>query len=236
MAERVGGPVLELGVGSGRLAVPLADAGFAVTGVDADPQMLARAGRRWAEATKQDGPEWPAAGGSLDLVQADLLGLDLDARFGLAFIGLNTLLLLDEPARQAAALRVLAHHLAPNGRAVVDVWLPGVDDLAIYDGRTVLQWVRDDPDTGERVAKTSSADYDRATRVVELFTLFDAWPPEGGPLRRTARTDRLRLVGADELIGFARDAGLQVEQLAGDYDLTPFGPGSERVVLVAGLV
>jgi hypothetical protein len=47
------------------------------------------------------------------------------------------------------------------------------------------------------------------------------------------RTDRMRLVSADELRGFAEDAGLEVELVAGGYDLEPIGPGSERAVLVA---
>ncbi len=47
------------------------------------------------------------------------------------------------------------------------------------------------------------------------------------------RTDRLRLVAADELAAFAEDAGLRVEVIAGGYDLTALGPGSDRAVLIA---
>ena len=47
------------------------------------------------------------------------------------------------------------------------------------------------------------------------------------------RRDRLRLISPDEMTAFAEDAGLDVEILAGGYDLSPLGPGSERAVLVA---
>ena len=50
---------------------------------------------------------------------------------------------------------------------------------------------------------------------------------------RWVRTDRLRLVSADELAGFAEDAGLRVETIAGGYDLHALGPGSERAIVIA---
>ncbi|HEV8516094.1 MAG TPA: methyltransferase domain-containing protein [Candidatus Limnocylindrales bacterium] len=229
LAARTGGPILELGVGSGRVAVPLALDGHEVVGVDHDPAALARARARWSAAGAE-------AKGRLELLEADLTELGLGSRFGLAILALNSLLLLAEPGRQRAGLAALARHLGPSGLAVVDIWLPGPDDLAVYDGRLVHEWTRDDPETGERVAKLASATYDAATEMVELQTVFDVWPAEGGPVRRVDRVDRLRLVGADELVRMAEEAGLAVESLSGDHALSPFGPGSERAVLVAGLV
>lgn len=242
LAARTGGPVLELAAGTGRLAVPLAASGLAVTALDLDPRMLSRAADRWAErggrsaTRRRTGSRAQPGRGSLDLVEADLVEADLGRRFGLVLLGLNSLLLLADAERQAAALVSIARHLRNDGLAVVDVWLPGPDDLALYDGRLILEWVRDDPQRGEQVAKQGSARYDPATAVVELTTLFDAWPAAGGPVRRVSRTDRLRLLGAGELVRLAVDAGLRVETLAGDYGLTPFGIGAERAVLVGALL
>jgi SAM-dependent methyltransferase len=231
LAEREGDPVLELAAGSGRLAVPLAAAGHAVTALDHDPAMLRRAASRWAEVERPARPR----SGSLELVEADLLTADLGPRFALAILALNSLLLLETQARQAAALASLARHLRPDGLVVVDVWLPAVDELAAYDGRLGLEWVRDSTD-GRRTAKWASARHEGATGVVELTTIFDAWPAEGGQLERIERTDRLRLIGADELVRLAASAGLRTEQLAADYELAPFGPGAERVLLLGRLV
>jgi SAM-dependent methyltransferase len=237
LATRTGGPILELAVGSGRIAVPLAAAGLEVVGVDEDPAMLARARRRWQDA-EGAGSEARAVpdGGSLELIEADLLAVDLGARFGLVILALNSLLLLGEAERQAGALRAMARHLRGDGLAVVDVWLPPVDDLAAYDGRLLVEWTRSDEETGERVSKSSSATFEAATSAVELLTFFDAWPVGGGALRRVERLDRLRLVGADELLRMAGEAGLAPERLAGDHQMSPFGPGAERALLVAGLV
>lgn len=227
LAARASGPILELAVGSGRLAVPLAEAGYEVTGVDLDAAMLDRARAR-AQAAGH------GTAGRLTLVKADLVGLALPAagRFGLAFIALNSLLVLPSRAAQRAALRTLAEHLAPGGLAVVDVWIPDADDLARFDGRISLEWPRLDPETGTIVTKAASAQHDAAAATVTLTAIFEEGG-QGAPAARWIRRDRLRLLSANELRGFAEDAGLEVELLAGDYGLGPIGPGSERAILIA---
>ena len=221
------GPILELAAGSGRLAVALAEAGHEVTGVDLDPAMLERARVR-ARAVG------PGLADRLTLVEADLVDLRLPAagRFGLAFIALNSLLILPTRAAQRAALGTLAQHLAPGGLAVVDIWIPDAEELGRFDGRISLEWPRLDPETGAIVTKAASAQHDAASGTVTLTTIFEEGG-QGDPPRRWVRRDRLRLVSADELRSFAEDAALVVEHLAGDYGLAPIGPGSERAVLIA---
>jgi SAM-dependent methyltransferase len=227
LAGRTGGPVLELAVGSGRIAVPLAAAGHEVTGVDLDPAMLERA-RRAADAAG------PAVARRVRLVDGDARTIRLPdvGGFGLAMIPLNSIFLMASRADQAAAVATLAAHLAVGGLAVIDVWLPDADDLSRYDGRLVLEWVREEPGTGRTVTKTGSAAYDPATGVVRLTTIFEQGRP-GEPVLRWVRVDRLRLAGPDELVAHAEAAGLVVETLGGGYTLDPLGPGAERVVLVA---
>jgi len=170
----------------------------------------------------------------LSFVEADLLDVQLpDAgRYGLAFIALNSLMILATREAQGRALRTLADHLAPGGVATVDVWLPDAEDLARFDGRIVLEWPRTDPETGRLVTKAGSATHDAATGTVSLTTIFEEGEQGSSP-QRWVRSDRLRLVSADELRAFAEDAGLVVEILAGGYGLEPLGPGSERAILVA---
>jgi SAM-dependent methyltransferase len=227
LAARSGGPILELAVGSGRLAVPLAAGGHDVTGVDMDPAMLDRA-RRAADAVGK------ATARRLRLVEGDARTIRLEdaGTFNLAFIPLNSIFLMGGRADQAAAVATLAAHLAPGGIAVVDAWLPDAEDLARYDGRLILEWVRKEPGTGRTVTKTGSAHFDQTTGVVRLTTIFEASLPGETPVR-WVRTDRLRLVNPDELVAHAEAAGLEVETLAGDYDLGELAPGAERVVLVA---
>ncbi len=207
--------------------MPIAEAGFRITGVDIDPAMLDRARARAAAAG-------PAAAERVQLVEADLVDLRLPAAgdFGLAFIALNSLLVLPTRGAQRAAFRTLAEHLAAGGVAAVDIWIPDADDLARFDGTISLEWPRLDPETGLIVTKLASAAHDAASATITLTTIFEEGG-QGTPARRWLRHDRLRLVSADELRGFAEDAGLVVEMIAGDYGLGPMGPGSERAVLIA---
>lgn len=227
LAARTGGPVLELAAGSGRIAVALAEAGYDVTAVDIDPAMLDRLRRRADEAG-------PAVRTRIEPVEADLVGLHLpgNATFGLAILALNSILLLESLAAQRAAFETLARHLAPDGLAVVDVWLPSADELARYDSRLGLEYVRHDPDSGMLVAKTASALHEPAAARVQLTAIYDEGE-QGRPWRRWVRQDWLSLLGAVELRGLAESAGLEAEVVAGNYDLDPIGPYDERAIVVA---
>jgi SAM-dependent methyltransferase len=248
LAARTGGPILELAVGTGRLAVPLAAAGWEVTGVDIDEAMLTRArsaaararsaaaragsaGRQTRSAGMRDGRD---VASRLHSVIADLIDVRLESAgtFRLAFIALNSLLVLGTRAAQRSAVETLAAHLAPGGIAAVDVWQPDAEDLARFDGRLVLEYPRTEPETGRIVTKISSATHDAATQRVKLISIYEE-SIQGQPAMRWVRQDTLRLVSADELVGFAEDAGLEVEQLAGGYDLDPIAPASDRAILVA---
>jgi SAM-dependent methyltransferase len=226
LAGRTGGPILELAVGSGRLAVPLALAGHHVTGVDRDPAMLERARAAAGRAR--------AARDRLVLVEADIVELRLpDAgTFRLGFVALNSFLLLATRGAQREALETLHRHLSPGGVAVVDVWQPDAEDLARFDGRLILEYAGRPSDGGRVVTKMGSAIHDPSTQTVTLTAIYDEGRP-GQPAARWVRTDRLRLVSADELRAMAEDVGFEVETVAGGYGLEPAGPAGERAILVA---
>ena len=237
LAARSGDPVVELAVGSGRLAVPLTLAGHQVVGLDNDPAMLERARRRAVEAgvsmvdfSKPDVP----VGGALELALHDVVvpRPGDHGRYALVVLGLNSLLLFPDRGAQARIVATMTELARPGGLVVVDAWQPQPDDLVRMDGRLSLEWLREDPGTGRPVAKLTSAWYDPATRVAAVTSLFD----EGGrgePVVRWTRTDRMRFASGEELVAWAESAGLEVERLAGDVDLAPYGGASERAVLVA---
>ncbi len=222
--------ILELAAGSGRICIPLAAAGHDVTGVDNDAAMLERARAAWTG--HGGGRSVGATPGSLRLIEHDLTTLDLPSRFDLVFIALNSFLLLDGRAAQERALKVMRAHLAPGGRAIIDVWTPSHEDLDLYDGRQVLDWVRTDPETNERVAKTTVAHYDAATYTAHLTTTFDV-ESDGAATRSVIRDDAITFIEAAELLELAGRAGLEPEQVLGDYDGTAWSEASERVVLIA---
>ena len=105
------GRVLELGVGTGRLAIPLARAGLAVTGIDSSAAMLERCRRND-----------PA--GTIDLVAGDMVTASPVGPFDVVLAAYNTVFNLVDPADQAACFAAVAERLGPGGRFVVEAFTP----------------------------------------------------------------------------------------------------------------
>lgn len=230
LAHATGGPVLELGVGSGRLAVPLALAGHTVLGIDHDEAMLARAQQAWAEARDQVEPERFETG------LGDFVSFRSERRFGLAIMAVNTFLLAADDAERLAILETMHTHLRPGGVAVVEVGTPDSAELARYDRRRLHEWLRIDPETGEQVSKTICADYDSTDETLELTQIYEWTPRHGGPLGRITQVDLLHLLPANRLAQLARACGFGEVHLWGDHLSTPYGAGSHRAILQARLV
>jgi SAM-dependent methyltransferase len=146
-AVRSGGPVLELGVGTGRIAVPVAAAGIEVVGVDTSAGMLEVARER-AEL----------AGVELDLRRGDMRDPPVDGAFPLVAIPFRSLLHMETDADRREALRAVARHLAPAGRLIFDVFTPGAEDIADTHGR----WLEREPGIWER------ADWNEGSRTLIL--------------------------------------------------------------------
>jgi SAM-dependent methyltransferase len=222
LAERLGGPVLEAACGSGRLALPLARAGYDVVGLDSSPAMLALAEARLARS------EPP--GGRLRFVQADLRSAQLAERFGLAIVALDSFGLLVEQEDQLRALATLRRSLADDGLLALDL-ANGNLRGGEAEEETVLQRVGPLEGRGQ-VAKWVRRRTDHAEQLDELLYLYDETRVDG-TVGRVSVELRLRYFGRFELELLLERAGFFVEALFGDYDLTPFGPRSERLIALA---
>ena len=152
LAVRTGGPVLELGVGSGRVAVPTALAGISVVGVDSSPAMLELARRR-AEPHAVD----------LRLVEADMLSLPDLGRFRLVTIPFRALLHLSSDAERRAVLSAAHDRLWPGGVLAFDVFHPDATDIA----ETHDRWLEREPGIWER------ATWEAVTQRLELAVRTD---------------------------------------------------------------
>lgn len=230
LAHQVQGAVLELAVGSGRLAIPIALAGHRVVGVDKDPAMLARARAEWDRA------RGPLERDRFSVHQGDFHAFRSSQRFALAFLAVNTFLLAQDDAARLAVLTTMRHHVHPGGLAAIEVSTPDEDELASFDGRLQLEWLRHDAETGDQVIKMISARHDAESSTVSLCQVFEWTPQHGGPQSRVAKSDVLHLVSPARLAALAQQAGFPHVELWGDHLLTPYGPGSHRAILVARTV
>ena len=134
-ARRSGGPVVELGVGTGRIAVPIAADGMQVIGVDSSRGMLDVCARRAA-----------LAGVDLDLRVGDLREPPLHERVPLVICPFRSLLHMQTDDDRRRVLAAVQRLLRPGGRFVFDVFTPGADDIA----QTHERWLEREPGIFER--------------------------------------------------------------------------------------
>jgi SAM-dependent methyltransferase len=229
LAQQADDGVLELGVGSGRLAVPLAIAGHRVVGVDIDPAMLERAQAAWDRAH-----------GAIDrarlrLVPGDLATYRSAERFGLVFLAVNTFLLAPDDAARRRVLETMRMHLRPGGIAAIEMSTPDAEELGGYDGRSRREWTRRDPETGVDVEKRIAARYEAASHSVTLRQDF-SWTTEDGTGSTVSRVDTLHLIEPVELADLALGSGFAEVETWGDHLAIPYGAGSHRAIIVARLL
>jgi SAM-dependent methyltransferase len=225
-AAAAGAPILEVGCGSGRLLLPLAEQGYAVVGVDTASAMLKLAQKRVDAAGLTD---------RVTLVQGDARALRLDQRFRLAFVGLNSFAHFTTRADQQAVLAALATHLLPNGVLILD--LPNAD-LRRYqeaEGQLFHQGTWTDDTSGERVSHFLAATCDPLARTLEFTHWYDA-APQGGALRRTIVQTTLALISPGEAELLVEQQGFRLLHVFGDYELNPCEEGSPRLIVVAARV
>lgn len=222
-AERTGGPLLELGCGTGRLLLPLADAGYEVTGVDMSEQMLAIARAKLDAGDLSD---------QATLLLADMREVRLEQRYRLAFIAINSFMHLTSMEDQLAALRTWRDALLPGGLLIIDVFNPNPQRLIEADGRVEMQGRWFDPDTGATVMKHFTRTLDDALQLQHVLFIYDEVLPDG-TVRRTLAPFQARYLYRFEGELLLDKAGFVPEQVYGSYDLDPFTSESDRMIFVA---
>lgn len=211
LASLAGDPprALELAVGTGRIALPLAERGVAVTGIDISEEMVS------ILASKPKGEE-------VEIVVGDMAEVPVDGEFPLIYLAFNTLFALLTQERQVECFQNVATHLAPGGRFVIDCFVP---DLGRFDSAHTRMGVVSLGEDGAHAYELSVHDPVRqqvasqhvrraadGSTVVLPVTVRYAWPAE--------------------LDLMARIAGLELEHRWGWYDRRPFNEASGQHVSV----
>jgi SAM-dependent methyltransferase len=204
-ARKADGPVVELGVGTGRIAVPIAQKGVHVIGIDSSAAMLESCRRRARAAGVEK---------RLDLRLGDLRDPPVRAHEGIEAVlcPFRSYLHLPDDIARRDALRAVHRLLPPGGRLVFDVFAPAADDIADTHGR----WLEREPGIHER------AEWDEEARTLTLSVR--------GPSGET--TMALAWISAGEWQGLLEAAAFVVEACYGWFDRSPYD-GGEDMIFVA---
>jgi SAM-dependent methyltransferase len=210
------GWILELAVGTGRVALPAVEAGAKVLGVDLSRAMLRQARRRSQR---------------LHLIQADMRRLAFHGQFALISAPFNALMHLYSDADLDACLSGIAAHLAPDGRFVFDIFQLDLGYLQKDPDRWVDGEPYDHPTHGGRYAYAEHSHFDVATRLHTLRFRSQRLSGEGPALIEGVLTQRYFAPG--ELARRLARHGLVIEAEYGDFQGGPLLPGSESHIAVA---
>ena len=221
-AELRGGPLLELACGSGRLLLPLARAGYEVTGVDTSAAMLDLA--RLALETE-------GVTARCELVQQDMCALHLGKKFHMAFIALGSFGHICARKAQQQALAAIRAHLSAGGTFILDISNEDARYMEDMGGQMLHQgtWRLDD---GSMVTHFVSPASSTTTHLLDLTHFYDIHQ-QGEAVRRTITQTRLYLFERNEAELLLEQAGFSVKNVYGNYDLSQYEHDSPRMIFVA---
>ncbi|HEY1921209.1 MAG TPA: class I SAM-dependent methyltransferase [Tepidisphaeraceae bacterium] len=213
--------ILELAVGTGRAAIPLAQAGHRVVGVDYARDMLEIARR------KRDGVGIPES--NLSLVRADVLRLNLRKKFDWVVLLFNTFLVFLTLEDQDALLQSVVRHLKPQGKFWLDIFQPNLELLAQAESKNLDPVLFHVPELDRTVFRSAAVKRDPATQVQKVAFHYH-WIDKRGIDHRQRVAFALTFIFPRELRLLLERNGLVIEKLYGDYDRSRINANSPRMI------
>lgn len=194
------GPVLELAIGTGRVAIPLAAQGIRVEGIEASQEMI-------------DVMRAKPGGDEVSVVIGDMADVDVAGPYPLAYLVYNTLFNLTGMGRQEDCFRNVARVLAPGGSFVIEAYIPQAADIDAQQRVEVISVTEDSVELRLHQYDSQAQTFVRQTVLItdgsvrlKPFSLHYRWP--------------------EQIDALADQAGLQLESRYANWRREPFGPTS----------
>jgi len=226
-AAEQGGPVLEIGCGTGRVLIPIARAGIEIVGLDASARMLDLC-RQHLAAEPDD------IRARVRLVEGDMRAFDLARTFPLITLPFRPFQHLVTVEEQLACLDGIRRHLAPGGRVVLDLFNPFLEMLVnTRIGEEIGHELAFTMPDGRRVVRCHRfTAHDRFNQVNDVELIYDVTHPDGRQ-ERLVHGFRMRYLFRFEVEHLLARCGLAVERIFAGYDKAPYGstyPGELIVI------
>ena len=213
--------VLELATGTARAAIPIAQAGHRVVGVDYAQEML-DIGRRKRDAVGLGERE-------LSLVHGDVMELDLARKFDWVAIFFNTFLGFTTLQQQDAVLQVVRKHLKSRGRFWLDIFQPNLALMAADESRGIDPAVFYVPHLNRTVFMSVDVKRD-PSRQLQQVTFNYRWFDERGRERKQKTRFDLTFIFPRELQILLERNGFRIDEIFGDHDGKPLNADSPRII------
>jgi SAM-dependent methyltransferase len=224
-ARRYPPRALELGCGTGRVLVPLAKAGIAVTGIEKCPAMLEQARLKLVGCDD-----------SVKLVEGDMADFDLGQEFGLVYMPFREFMHLSGPHQALECLDSIHRHLRPDGRLIINLYnmdLVTLTHAQQSDPPLLRQRTGDyrDPETGRQVLLTSASRYRAEDQTLVEERFYDHYDEHGKCVERRSLLLTQRWYFRWEMEHLLQRAHFRVESVMGGYHGQPLRMGSEMIFI-----
>ncbi len=218
LAQETGGPVLELGCGTGRVLLPIARAGLECVGLDCSPAML--------DVLRAKNPP-----PSLRLVTATMQNFDLQPqRFALVFSAFRPLQHLYSVDDQLACLACVRRVLAAKGRFAFDVFVPDLARIAVEEEPEYEENRFREGD--DEIVRFASIRRDHANQMMDVTMRLER-RRDGAVVGEEVERFRMRWYHRFELEHLLARAGFEIAALYGGFDRRPYDHTSGEAVIVA---
>ena len=221
-----GDPILELGCGTGRITMALAEEGKRVTGLDVSERMLERAVKKRAALHVE-------ARERVHLIQGDMAQFDLRETFRLVIIPFRALQHLLEVRQQMDCLECVRKHLAPGGQLILDVFQTDAERMhdPVHHRETLVAEYKTTDGRQVRISERTVA-FHRAEQRNDVEMIFSVGHP-GGRKERLVFAWTLRYFFRYEVEHLLARCGFRVTALYGNFDRTPLADHSPEMIYVA---
>jgi len=225
-ARQYGDPVLELGCGTGRVTLAIAEAGYRITGLDISERMLERAAEKRAALRKE-------ARERIHLVQDDMAQFDLGEKFRTVLIPFRPFQHLLETEQQVACLSCVRKHLGPKGCLIMDFFQ--TDPERMHDPMFLNESLLaeyDLPDARHVALSERVAAFHRGLQRNDVEMIFQVTHP-GGKKERLVMAWTLRYFFRYEVEHLLARCGFRLEAVYGNFDSSPLSDDSPEMIFVA---
>lgn len=223
-AARFKGPVLDLACGTGRIAIPLANAGFHVTGLDHSPAMLAVLRKKRSTLPVN-------AGERITVEEDDMAHFDLGQEFSLIIIPSHSFQTITTLEKQRSCLACVQRHLTANGEFIITASPHARSIDSPRFRRMQLDWTNADPFTGTVLSRYSTQRViNHEKQILEISFNFELSRPRG-IIDTFTESLKLACFNEKQLVELVEQAGFTVTERYGNYAGAPIDKGAEIILI-----
>lgn len=218
--SKLGGEVLELGCGTGRVALKLAEAGFEITGLDLSDTMLEIFSEKLKNSSYKD---------NITLVKGNMSEFNLRKKYKLIIAPFRAFQSLTEEEDIINCLNCIKEHLTHKGFFILNVFRPykELDETWCYD--EVVQWEVNDDNRGHKIVKKHWGDkIDTVNQIIYPHYVFEITDSNGN-MKRLKEHLKLKYYYYDQIVRHLKEAGFAIEEEYGWYDKSNIENGRELI-------